>query len=313
MNVYIVFEPNNEDCDVYLDEIIEEIIFRELVVFSIREGISEDILLGRNVVLNHIFENLKIFSKVDFEISEFNSGNFNQIFSRRWYMLAEYGAFFISHNPRLVFIKFGQNLRVIDGDEVMSLIQEDFDLKFVDNLAVSIACNIKHLHRGEDVLTNQQPQLHENQDKYVGAVLENYPPVPCSLVLTTNGIQKLCGSSEDSTTIFTKAFSPGFANFSCKHIPPHFASIESGVWVIAGLHGYSTVANALRPSAELEPYASYPVAKYCQSQTKGLQKKYLEILEKNNETIIQGLEGISQRGTHYRIEITLGKTFESNT
>jgi hypothetical protein len=144
---------------------------------------------------------------------------------------------------------------------------------------VNIKYNANSPSLPNSTASKKDPDIVEFQDR---------PPRRVVLSLTETGVKSVC--SGGNYKVFRKCFSKGICNFDTTSVPQIFKGLETSVLKPKGFHGYQSLANLLRPSAEDEPFISRPVAGMVQKKPKNYQKlkaKYFEDGKISDENLLK--------------------------
>lgn len=310
IDMYWLFEPLQDcNCCSEMKESTSTLIFYQLLLRGLKEGLSNQRLANRNVVITEDYENLKSFNFTEFLLDDFFNSDYNIIQDRLWADLGQFEEFFVTHKPILAFTKFGQNIR-IEHHTIWEQLELDFNLHCVNDIKVSVASNIMHMNIPENENTNPI-EKDTLEDDYVAVVLSSTPPAGSySLGLSADGVRKFVGNGD--VKLYTKAFNPAFSNFNANgSIPRALRGIETVDVKIDNTIGYSTASHYNRRSSHSEPFYGRPIANLMKATTTSSIEKFSDLIEKSNRDLKGALSMMGEVGTDYRIEVTLAISFRT--
>jgi hypothetical protein len=171
----------------------------------------------------------------------------------------------------------------------------------IKSIQYSVATNVSYVAPEELIPNGHNPPVSD--PNVIEIVSNQIPTTPMSLLLTQDGVEKICGRTMNYTT-YSKAFNSSFSNFRCEGIPVALGNCTTNNIKAIGLLGYSTAANILRRTSKNEPFSTRPVAHYLQSTTNSSKDKYKRLIEKQLSDLEGGVTNMVQTGTSYRLEVT---------
>jgi hypothetical protein len=312
MDIYILAEPHSVHCcgcsidNPSMPKDLAEIVYQFIILEAFKRyaklsRIDPVILAGRNLSVSDSFENFTESNFVEFLLNDLNS-DFQATFATAWSSIRS--PFFQKHNPKLCFIKYGQNIRLENPTDVEFWISTDFDSEKIDLIQYSIATNVScTLGEPNEELSRGTELPEGSRSSFYREMSSPSSDTTYSVVLPLDGIEKLCEGSH-SLHSYTKAFNPAFSNFQCIGVPTLFRNISNGSMRAIGLHGYSTVANVLRRTSKTEPFASRPIAHLFKSRTATDLRKYQKLIQNQRVSLQGAIDNLVTSGSGYRLEMT---------
>lgn len=337
MDCHIIFKSISGTCNCsesgvnHIDEETAHMIF-QLVVLKSFSKLGFDVLSSRNVIIQdndteEDFENLSSAQFTEFNMRDFENSFFKEEFEGSCNRLADAGySFFIEHEPHLVFLKYGQNVEILQTNDVKSQVESDFDVSKASQVSLSIACNNKHCEvipddiptttpPGTPILTNISPQDQPSSsnttsdtdcDPDVSEIID-HPPIggKFSISFSRYGIQKMFMGERQRYDIYTKGFNSGFCNFQSKNVLRSFLRLQTYGFVLHGLQGYSIIAHLMRRSQSSEPFYKRPLSMLFKASSKKAKEKYYKQLIDDFLLVEKSVDESMSNGCGYRVEVTL--------
>lgn len=169
----------------------------------------------------------------------------------------------------------------------------------------SVACNLKFIYN-ETLETNM---VASNSDADIKEVSFDCPPLGSNLMLTKTGIHFICEGG--TVVIYRKCFSTGMCNFKTGEIPTAFNILNRNNLELIGVHGYSSLANLLRRTAENEAFVNHPIAMMLGERNN--VEKYIESYNYNYNMVNGSVGNLEESGVSYRLEVTFETKLEPDT
>jgi len=316
IDVYILTKPSeyevcgcSKDRYIGMDKYIATMILNEVIIKSLNSVPKRDII-GHNIVVTDDFENFTEFQVTEFYMNVLlenanrpNAPSFIQTFKSSWQALNQV-AFFRDHQPQLVFLKYGQNMKISNHEHIAGILGRDFAMTRVRNLKISIATNLTW-----HPLLSDGGQPHQREPcQYIGDILQGPPPGLCSLNLGQDGVKKLFQDfSAKKVTIYGKAFHPAFSNFQSAEVPQTIKDLlpEGSHYTVSSPQGYSTVSHGIRRTSKMEPFAGRPVANFLKAKTPGMKATWRGKIAEDQARLVGLIGQLETVASDYRIEVTL--------
>jgi hypothetical protein len=275
----------------------------------------------RNFHVTEDSESIERYSFTKFTIGDFFQEQYGRSFNSHLKTLwsTQTSPFFRNHTPKLVFMQYGQNVRMENGQEVMEYIAKDFDVSRAASVQLSLAINVgaekveinhSEVEDAEEHMLEAEENLVEDGlgDPNINEMFERTNPQRnYSLCLTRTSVESLFGGPNLSgVNLFRKAFNPAFVNFQASYVPASFFENVSENIRMVGFQGYSTVSHLLRRTSKSEPFSSNPFAMML-SQI-GVSdcnlRKYYKLIKQDLQNLAIDIDVFNNKGSDYRFEIT---------